>query len=193
MRNMMLASILAASATMVATAVQAQALPIPLSVEGRADAAFPVGEFADIAGNGAGFGVGASLGIVPGVGVYGTYSHTRFGVGIGSDRTPDATDDGFSVGVTASLPGMSPNVSPWIGGGAVFHRLSVNGSRAGVDQDMGFEVGGGVAIGVAPGVRITPGIGYRHYNASIPALAGLAARDLAVRYVTAGVGVNIAF
>jgi opacity protein-like surface antigen len=192
MYRTMFAAVLAAgvSASGVATA---QSLPIPLSVEGRLDAAFPVGDFSDVASTGAGFGVGASLGIVPGVGVYGTYSHTRFGVPVGSDRTPDATDSGFSVGLTTALPGMSPRVSPWVGAGLVLHRLEVGGSRSGIDQDVGFEVGGGVAIGVAPGVRLTPGVGYRHYGASIPALGGLAARDLTVQYVTAGIGVNVAF
>lgn len=184
----------AVAAFVAAGAAEAQgSLPIPLSVEGRVDAAFPVGDFADVAGNGAGFGVGASLGVAPGLGVYGTYSNTRFGVGIGSSDTPDAADSGFSVGVTTALPGLTANVSPWIGGGLVFHQLAVNGSRTGVDQDMGFEVGGGVAVGVAPGVRLTPGIGYRRYSASIPALGGLAARDVGVQYVTAGVGLNIAF
>lgn len=192
MRKTMYAAVLAA-AVGTAGAGEAQSLPIPLSVEGRVDAAFPLGDFGDVAGNGVGFGAGASLGILPGVGVYGTYSHTRFGVGLGSNETPDATDSGFSVGVTAALPGTSSRVSPWIGGGLVFHDLQLNGSGAGIDQDMGFEVGGGVAVGVAPGVRLTPGVGYRRYSASIPALGGLAARDLDVQYLTLGVGLNIAF
>jgi opacity protein-like surface antigen len=172
---------------------QAQTLPIPLAVEGRIDAAFPMGDFADIAGSGVGVGAGVSLGITPGVGVYGTYSHTRFGTGLTGGDTPDATDAGFSVGVTTALPGIAPNVAPWVGGGLVFHQLQVNGSSAGVSQDMGFEVGGGVAVGVARNVRLTPGIGYRQYGARIPALGGLAARDLNVQYLTLGVGLNVAF
>ncbi len=189
--TMFVAATLAAAA--MATGAGAQSLPIPLSVEGRVDAAFPMGDFADRAGTGAGFGVGASLGIAPGFGVYGTYSHTRFGVGIGSDDTPEATDAGFSVGVTAALPGTSARVAPWIGGGLVFHDLTLNGSSAAISQDMGFEVGGGVAVGVAPGVRLTPGVGYRRYAATVGALGGVLERDLTVQYLTLGVGLNIAF
>lgn len=190
-RTMFAAAVLAVAGT--AGTAGAQALPIPLAVEGRVDAAFPLGDFADRAETGAGFGVGATIGVVPGFGVYGTYSQTRFGVAPGSTDTPDATDTGFSVGVTAALPGSSARVSPWIGGGLVFHELELNGSDAGIDQEMGFEVGGGFAVGVAPGVRLTPGIGYRRYQASVPALGGLAASEVAVQYLTAGIGVNIAF
>jgi hypothetical protein len=191
-KTMFVAALAAAVGT--AGAAEAQGnLPIPLAVEGRVDAAFPLGDFADRAEAGAGFGVGATVGVVPGFGVYGTYSQTRFGVAPGSQDTPDATDTGFSVGVTAALPGSSARMSPWIGGGLVFHELELNGSGAGIDQDMGFEVGGGLAVGVAPGVRLTPGVGYRRYQASVPALGGLAASDLTVQYLTAGIGVNIAF
>jgi hypothetical protein len=192
MRRTMFVAVLAA-AVGTAGAAGAQTLPIPLSVEGRVDAAFPMGDFGDVADTGVGYGVGAALGIVPGLGVYGTYSHTRFGSAPGSTDTPDATDTGFSVGLTAALPGTSARVAPWVGGGLVFHKLELGGSGAGIDQEMGFEVGGGVAVGVAPGVRLTPGVGYRRYAASIPALGGLAARDLDVQYLTLGVGLNIAF
>jgi opacity protein-like surface antigen len=185
----------AVAAAMAATTAPAaaQSLPIPLAVEGRVDAAFPMGRFGDVAGTGVGFGAGASIGLTPGVGVYGTYSHTRFGAGVGSSETPDATDSGFSVGVTAALPGATPNVSPWVGGGLVFHQLELGGSGAGIEEDLGFEVGAGVAIAVAPNVRLTPGIGYRSYSASVPALGGLTARDVNVQYLTLGVGLNIAF
>ncbi len=185
------AAVIAALAT--AGAAHAQSLPIPLSVEGRVDAAFPMGDFGDQVESGAGFGAGASLGIARGLGVYGTYSQTRFGVPPGSSDTPDATDTGFSVGLTAALPGTGARVSPWVGGGVVFHGLELNGSDARIEEEMGFEVGGGLAVGVAPGVRLTPGVGYRRYEASVPALGGVAARDLTVQYLTAGIGLNIAF
>jgi HSP20 family protein len=36
-------------------------------------------------------------------------------------------------------------------------------------------------------------VNYRHYGASVPALGGLAARDLTVQYLTLGVGLNFTF
>jgi opacity protein-like surface antigen len=80
-----------------------------------------------------------------------------------------------------------------VGVGAVFHQLEIGGSDAGIDEDVGFEVGGGLAFSVAPGVRVTPGIGYRRYATSISGLGGLVRSELDVEYFTAGVGLNISF
>lgn len=164
---------------------------IPLAVEGRLDYAVPTGDFDDFAGEGTSLGAGVSLGLRPGLAIYGTYSNTRFGVGLTSDDEPDAEDSGFSVGLTAALPGGGARVAPWIGAGAVFHTLELGGVEEGIDEEVGFEVGGGVALGVAPNVRLTPGIGYRRYSTALDALLGDA--ELDVTYVSAGVGLNITF
>jgi opacity protein-like surface antigen len=172
--------------------LQGQALGAPLGVDVRAEVAFPLGDFADIAGTGAGFSIGAALGVLPGAAIYGNYSDIRFGGGWTGDGTADARDSGFAVGVSAALPG-GMWASPWVGAGLLFHRLEVRGSTQGVSQDMGFEVGGGVAIPVADRVRISPSLNYRHYGASIPAIAGLAARDITVQHLALGLGLNVTF
>ena len=167
--------------------------PIPFAVEGRIDYARPTGDFGDVVEEGFGFGGGVSIGVTPGLGVYGTFSQTRFGTELGEDGdNSDAVDQGFSAGVTTALPRFA-GVAPWVGVGAVFHQLEIGGSDAGIDEDVGFEVGGGLAFGVAPGVRLTPGIGYRRYATKVSGLAGLVQSDLDVEYFTAGVGLNIAF
>lgn len=189
MKKAVFAAVLAAVA---ASAVDASAqMGIPLSVEGRLDYAVPTGDFDDAVDEGTSIGGGVSLGIQPGLALYGTYSNTRFGVGLTSDDEPDAEDSGFSVGLTAALPGGGARVAPWVGAGAVFHTLELGGVEAGVDESVGFEVGGGVALGIAPHVRLTPGVGYRRYSTEIEGLLGDA--ELDVSYFTAGVGLNIAF
>ena len=193
MRKTMFATAALAALVGTATVAGAQSLPIPLSLEGRVDAAFPMGDFGDEADTGVGYGVSAALGVAPGFGVYGSYSHTRFGQGPGSTGTPDATDSGFSVGVTAAIPSGGMGMAPWVGGGLVFHQLQLGGNGSGIEEEMGFEVGGGVAVGVAPGVRLTPGVGYRRYAATVPVLGDVVQRDLTVQYLTLGVGLNIAF
>jgi opacity protein-like surface antigen len=173
-------------------AASGQALGIPIAVDVRAEAAFPIGDFNDIADTGAGATISVAMPIVPAFGVYGTYTHIRFGGGWTGGGTSDATTEGFAVGVTTMLPGL-PDVDPWIGAGLLLHRLEVRGTRQGVSDDLGFEVGAGVAVPLAGRLRLSPAIHYRHFGATIPALAGLAARDLTVQYVSLGVGLNYWF
>lgn len=164
---------------------------LPLSVEGRLDYAVPTGDFDRAAGEGVSVGGGVSLGIRDGLALYGSYSNTRFGISLTSDEEPDAEDSGFSVGLTAAIPGGGARVAPWIGAGAVFHTLELGGVEEGIDEEVGFEVGGGVALGLSRNVRLTPGLGYRRYSTEISGLLG--STDLDVSYFTAGVGLNISF
>ncbi|HEX5870491.1 MAG TPA: outer membrane beta-barrel protein [Longimicrobium sp.] len=189
MKKAVFAAVLAVVAAS-AGEVSAQ-MGIPLSVEGRLDYAVPTGDFDDAADEGVSVGGGVSLGIRDGLALYGSYSNTRFGVSLSSGEEPDAEDSGFSVGLTAALPGGSARVSPWIGAGAVFHTLEVGGVEEGIDEEVGFEVGGGVALGLAPNVRLTPGVGFRRYGTQLEGLLGDA--ELDVSYFTAGVGLNISF
>lgn len=169
-------------------------LPIPLSVEGRLDYAVPVRDFDDIVDEGMSWSAGASLGISPGLGIYGTYSQTEFEIENLEDA--EVEDSGFSVGLTTALPTLS-GLSPWIGAGVVFHQFDFNdetdedNDEDGIEEDLGFEVGGGLAVPLARNVRLTPGIGYRQYGVDVGTLLGTAEFD--VTYFTAGVGLNISF
>jgi opacity protein-like surface antigen len=168
-------------------------LGIPLSVEGRVDYAVPVRDFDDLADEGISWGAGVSLGVSPGIGVYGTYSQTEFELADFEDA--QVQDAGFSVGLTTALPTMSPGISPWVGAGLVIHQFELDTEDGdeddGIDEDLGFEVGGGLAVRLAPNVRLTPGIGYRQYGVDVGTLLGTAEFD--VTYFTAGVGLNISF
>ena len=164
---------------------------IPLSGEGRMDYAVPVRDFDDIADEGISWGAGVSLGVTPGLGVYGTYSQTEFELAAAEDV--EVQDAGFSVGLTTALPSVS-GISPWLGAGLVIHQFELDDDSDGddgVEEDLGFEVGGGLAVPLGANIRLTPGIGYRQYGVDVGTLLGTAEFD--VSYFTAGVGVNFSF
>jgi opacity protein-like surface antigen len=167
-------------------------LNIPLSVEGRVDYAVPVRDFDDLADEGISWGAGVSLGVTPSVGVYGTYSQTEFEFADLEDA--EVQDAGFSVGLTTALPRVS-GISPWLGAGLVIHQFEFDSEDGeedeGIDEDLGFEVGGGLAVPLGANIRLTPGIGYRQYGVDVGTLLGTAEFD--VSYFTAGVGVNFSF
>lgn len=159
--------------------------PVPLGVEARVAAAFPRGALEDVVGTGVGFGVNAAVQLLPNYALYAGYSRTSFGI---EDDDHNLIDSGFSVGLSRGFP-VSPAVMPWVGVGLLVHDLSLDsGETLDADSQLGFEFGGGVALAVAPRVRVTPGIGYRQYSAR---LAG-PERDT-ISYFTAGVGLNVAF
>jgi hypothetical protein len=168
-------AIAALAVSAMAGPLQAQS-PIPISVEVRGDAAVPTGSFGDRVDTGVGFGVSASVAVMPNVGVYGSYSRTEFGL---TGAEGNAVADGFAAGLTTAF-GPRGAVTPWVGAGVLFHGLDVAGTREG---DVGFEVGGGVAVPLGPNLRLTPGVGYRQFGAGAHGN---------VSYVSAGVGLNLA-
>jgi hypothetical protein len=178
----------------VAEPMDGQALGIPIGADARAELAFPLGDFADVAGTGTGYSVGLSLGLLPGIGVYGSYSEIRFGGGWTGDAVSDATDRGFALGVSAAF-GDGHWVIPWVGAGVLFHDLEINGSGDGISTDTGFEVGGGVLIPLTGQLRLSPGLNYRHYGASVPTAlpGGLGERDLTVQHLSLSLGLSLTF
>jgi hypothetical protein len=175
-----------AGTVLAAAAAEAQS-PIPLSLEARAHAAVPTADLGTHAQTGIGFGVSATVQLFPNYGLYGGWSRTEFDLDQADAR---AVDSGFSVGLTASYPGLlGGGLAPWLGSGVLFHSLDVDGAAVPQgDAGIGFEVGGGVAVPLGPRVRITPGLGYRWYNA--PFVGAASAR---ISYLSAGVGLNASF
>lgn len=163
-----LATVAALSLGMV-TAAHAQ-----FAVEGRVGAAIPTGDdFGETATTGFGFEGNVAYGVMPLLEVYAGASWTRFGVDSEEAEEVDAhfTDLGFSAGARVNLPGAI--VQPWLRGGLIYHRLQISGEEGGfeasfkTDWALGFEVGGGGGIPVAPTVVITPGVRYRSYSPEV--------------------------
>jgi opacity protein-like surface antigen len=167
------------------TAVSDAATQVPLSVEVRAEAAFPRGALDERWGVGVGFGVSATIQLVPNYGLYGGYSRTTFDHD--ADAGLRAVGSGSSIGLTRAFPVAGLALVPWVGSGLLIHDLRIEGAPAADgDSQLGFEVGGGVAVALTPNIRLTPGIGYRQYGARI-----LGAERETVQYFSAGVGLNV--
>jgi opacity protein-like surface antigen len=176
----------ALGATGMAAPAAAQS-PIPLSLEARAAAAFPTGgTWGDLADTGVGFGVSASVQLVPNIGVYGGYSRTTFDIALPGDVR--AVDSGFAVGLNAGLGGAA--ISPWVGAGLLFHSLELENvpTPGGADSQLGFEAGTGLAIALTPRVRFTPAVAYRRYQARL-----LTTEREPISYISVGAGLNFAF
>jgi opacity protein-like surface antigen len=183
---------LAAVAALV-VAGSASAQRIPLSVEGRVDAAIPTGDLGDAADVGIGLHGDVTFNVTPILGVYGGYSWSRFGAK--DTNGLDFTDQGFDVGVKATFaPVQGLGAAPFFRGGAIIHKLKVSASddsgnfSASSDSKVGFEVGAGVAFPIAPRIMLTPQVGYSQFNA-----ADSGDEDATVSVVHAGAGISIAF
>jgi opacity protein-like surface antigen len=159
--NKAASGLLAAVATFaMAGAAQAQLVPnlTPFSVEVRAGAAFPKGEGTE--GVNTGYTVGADLGVnvLPMVSLYGGYSRSTFGIEEGGEDG-DITISGFDVGARVEIPTPLLPIDPWIKGGAVFHKVDIDGEDAS-ERETGWEVGAGVGFGLIPKVTLSPSVTY---------------------------------
>ena len=130
----------------------------PVGIEGRLFAAFPTGSFGNTLDTGLGWGVEGTFNFTPRLAVYGGYSRARFD----DERAgvSEVTDAGFNVGLRGTLPALR-TLSPFLRGGLVFHELS--GSRT-ADNELGFELGGGIAIPLSPRFSVNPALSYLQYS-----------------------------
>lgn len=181
---------LAAVAALV-VAGSASAQRIPLSIEGRVDAAIPTGDLGDVANVGVGLHGDVTFNVTPIVGVYGGYSWNRYGAK--DSNGIDFTEQGFDVGLKATFaPMQGLGAAPFFRGGAIFHKLKASDSDSGesldvTDNKLGFEVAGGVAFPIAPRIMLTPQVGYTQFSANE------GGDDATVSAVHAGAGISIAF
>lgn len=186
---------LAALAAVAFTGTQANAQTLPLSVEVRGGAVIPTGDFGDLASTGFGLNGNVTFNVTPVVGIYGGYTWNRFGINddLGEEGDDvDVTEQGFDVGLKARF--ASPTglpVTPFFRGGAIFHKIGVSEDDVSVSGDykLGFDVGGGVEVGLARNITLTPQVGYSQFN------PGDEDEDIDdsvdVSNVTVGVGINI--
>ena len=184
------------AAVTLAGGAQAQTAPTsPLSLEVRAGAAVPTGDFGDIAETG--FTVGGDLGFMftPMLSAYigGTYS--SFAVDDEFQELIEALsggqiDDlsynlyGGDAGLKASFP-TATGFTPFLRGGVVYYTAELGGDDLGEDAEedndfeLGFEVGGGLSVPLGPRLSVTPAVSYTTIE------------DL--NFVRAQVGLNIRF
>jgi hypothetical protein len=148
---------------------------LPLSIELRAGAALPMGDFGqESPGLGAGAGVGAALTLhvelASSLGLYGSYDYGRFACGACGaagfeEGLPEA---GFEVGVEWTLPFRLGALDPWLGAGALLgRRLEIpdGGDGFASESATGWSAAVGLRVPLAASLRLLPGIRYRSYSA----------------------------
>jgi outer membrane protein with beta-barrel domain len=162
----------ALSVAAAAAPVRAQLPAItPFSFEARAAVAFPTGELADDDQGNASTGWvlsgSATYHAIPMIGIYAGYSYGQFGL----DEVDDIhyTEQGFDAGLRLAVPTPLIPIDPWIRGGLVFHKLSLDGSDdpdigGETDTGLGFEVGAGLGFGLGP-ISLNPGVSFVRYDA----------------------------
>jgi hypothetical protein len=140
----------------------------PLSVEARLFGAVPLGEFGedDDLNTGLGFAVEAAYNFLPVLAVYAGFSRVSFGVE-GEDDV-DLVDSGFDLGLRYTLPAVA-NLSPFLRGGLVYHRLEIDGDGGNfsTDRGLGFDIGGGIAIPLSPRLSLNPLVNYVRYSPEV--------------------------
>ena len=166
-----------------------QAQGAPLTVEARAGAAVPLGAFADGSGLGEGTSAGVAFGVEVTVGggwrtLYAGFSQLRFGcqdAGCPEGKSYVAT--GVDMGLRLT-PIRGHAVLPWVGVGGSTTRVEspgVDGSPAGTSSlGFGVELSGGVYVGVARGLALTPAVRWRKADTELPGGASLPLQHLIV-------------
>lgn len=149
-----------------------------VSVEGRAELAFPTGDVRTALGadDGYGLGVVGRYRFTQVAAVYLGWDRFRFRGGVDSVETV-LTDSGFRLGGQLYLPGPpSRPVAPFVTAGLLYDRVEVERKSASAtvreraDRGGGVEAGLGTLIGLGRGIWIIPEVRYRSQS---PGLEGL--------------------
>lgn len=178
---------------------------LPFAVEVRGGGAMPTGDWneEEAIDNGVGFGANIQVSVAPMLSIYGGWE--RYAFPLDTEEDPDfegveadATDSGFRLGgqITVPLSGLA-GASPFVFGGLTYGKMEVEASDGSSsisfesDGAVGFEVGGGVAISVAPMLSLTPAVRYRSHSAEFDAFQDLGGEETTVSYVSLDVGLKL--
>jgi opacity protein-like surface antigen len=169
---------------------------IPLAVEGRAGVGFPTGDFGDNDDIGTGFGFGGDvvLRVLPLVNIYGGWEYYSFD-GKGESDGSRITDSGARAGAQLSIPvGPVTGVSPFVSAGVLYNRATAEASEGSAslkftsDWKLGYEVGAGVAVPVAPAVSVIPAVRYRAHDVEFGDLEAVSGN---ISYLTLEIGAKV--
>ncbi|HSU13454.1 outer membrane beta-barrel protein [Longimicrobium sp.] len=183
--NKLIAGLFAVAATAVLSGPARAQIPhvTPFAVEARVGAAFPTGDFNDVANTGVTLNGNVTAYVIPTLGIYAGYYYTRFG-------RPGAghyTETGPEVGLRLDIPTPDVPLDPYVRAGLVWNRLELTGAGAQdfSDSSPGFQINAGVALSLGR-VSLAPGFTYvRHtYDTNTD-------EDQTASYIRADIGVRI--
>ncbi len=174
----MIALVLAAFALLHAPEAEAQMI----SVEGRVGVTYPTGDLSN-AGADTGLGIGAELMYTfqRNLTAYAGFNRHAFSCDSDCDlgNSPRSTGLGAGLKYVFHAPG---DAYAWGRGGIVAHQLADDDGSG--PRNIGFELGGGIDMPIAPRLHLVPHIGFIQHDAG----GGFTAS-----YVNFGVGIHYHF
>lgn len=147
-----------------------------LALEGRLGATMPVGDLSDLDQTaGLAFSAEIQYNVKRNLTLYGGLGHHRF--------TCDGCDDPYSttglVGGAKLILGADGGALPWIRGGLMVHRPSVDGDAG--DWGVGLDSGVGIDWSVAPRIYLVPALRFNTYTSG----------NVGLSYFTIDLGVHL--
>ncbi|MBV9774032.1 MAG: porin family protein [Gemmatimonadetes bacterium] len=198
MRKLFVAAVLGVGLVGSASASLAQSI-LPLSAEVRVGAAIPTGDFSDGVKTGSSYGATVKFSVMPMIALYGGWEQAVFK----AEDDPDfqgtdvkIRDTGVRAGAELRIPlvGMVTGISPYVQAGALFNKATASlsddtGGSLDINSDrgLGFEVGAGAGIRIAPTISLVPEVRYRTYKPDFGDQSG----DSNLSYFNVGLGVSV--
>lgn len=171
---------------------------VPFGVVGRVGAGFPTGDFGEDLSAGVGFEADVILRVLPHLNIYGGWSRSSFERQVASEGS-DVIDSGPRVGAQVTVPvGTVTRFVPFVSAGILFSRARLEGTggrssreSATLDQNVGYDVGAGLSVPIAPGLSVVPAVRYRAHDVVFgdAGVLGVGAND--VSYFSADVGLKL--
>ena len=167
------------------------------SVELRGGVNVAVDQFAgtDLS-TGSALEIGLDVRVAPALFVYGAWDWQNRGAKSPLfGATVDVEDTGYAFGLKFVAPGSS-RAKPWLRAGGLWNHVEIENEAAGdliadSEHTWGFEVGGGLDIGLSDRWSLNPGVRYRRFEPNVR-FGGLES-SATLSYVVIDVGVALKF
>ena len=173
----------------------------PFSLELGAGVAVPVQDFGNAElGTGFGFGANVRYRFQPHLLGYAGWEWFHFSAELAPAEL-DVEQTGYTFGLRyehpfgSERPAEAPAPAWWVRAGGLLAHVELEddaGEPAGdTNHGLGWEAGAGISWPLTTRIAVTPGVRFRMLGREID--MGLGAQDATLTYITAGVGVAIAF
>ncbi|HEU4556252.1 MAG TPA: outer membrane beta-barrel protein [Longimicrobium sp.] len=140
-------------------AAGAQAQTTQISLEPRAGLSIPTGDMGDDVEVGLALTGDVIFQATPQIALYAGYNYNTYA--FKDTDGVDAQIKGFDAGVRFSLSSMS-GFTPFLKGGVLYQKAAISGDGGSLssDNEVGFQVGGGVEVPISPRFSFTPQLSF---------------------------------